>query len=107
MTLTPINPMEYIKPHDPIPEAVRDVSKWFKTETVELTFGREIGRPSELITADREMLAWYFSQGWYIDAVLGGGTGGEWKSVATASAEQIPSTCTAIGLSRFSGLVNA
>ena len=89
MTLTPINPMEYIKPHDPIPEAVRDVSKWFKTETVELTFGREIGRPSELITADREMLAWYFSQGWYIDAVLGSGTGGEWKSVAKASAQQM------------------
>ena len=91
MTLTPINPLEYIKPHDPIPEEVRNVSRWFKTETVELTFGKEIGRPSEMITADREMLAWYFSQGWYIDAVLGSGTGGEWKSVAKASADQMAS----------------
>jgi len=95
MALESINPMEYIKPHDPIPEAVRDVSRWFKTETVELTFGREIGRPSELITADREMLAWYFSQGWYIDAVLGSGGDGTWKSVATANAQQMANAMSA------------
>ncbi len=88
-TLNPINPLLYISPHDPVPEKVQKVSKWFKDETVVLTFGKEIGRPSELITADREMLAWYFSQGWYIDAVLGSGSAGTWQSVASATAQQM------------------
>ena len=88
-TLKKINPLEYITPHDPLPEAVKDVSKWFKTETVELNFGKEIGKPSEFITADRDMLAWYFSQGWYVDAILSQTSGGSWKSVSTAQASQI------------------
>lgn len=88
-TLKKINPLEYISPHDPLPEAVKDVSKWFKTETVELNFGKEIGKPSEFITADRDMLAWYFSQGWYVDAILSQTSGGSWKSVSTAQASQI------------------
>ena len=87
--LKKINPLEYISPHDPLPEAVKDVSKWFKTETVELNFGKEIGKPSEFITADRDMLAWYFSQGWYVDAILSQTSGGSWKSVSTAQASQI------------------
>ena len=87
--LKKINPLEYITPHDPLPEAVKDVSKWFKTETVELNFGKEIGKPSEFITADRDMLAWYFSQGWYVDAILSQTSGGSWKSVSTAQASQI------------------
>ncbi len=87
--LKKINPLEYITPHDPLPEAVKDVAKWFKTETVELNFGKEIGKPSEFITADRDMLAWYFSQGWYVDAILSQTSGGNWKSVSTAQASQI------------------
>ncbi len=87
--LKPINPLEYISPHDPLPEAVKDVKKWFKTETVELNFGKEIGKPSEFVTADRDMLAWYFSQGWYIDAILSQTSGGSWKSVSTATATQM------------------
>jgi len=86
--LEPINPLLYIKPHDPLPEEVKEVSKWFKTETVELNFGEYVGRPNENITAHREMLTWYFSQGWYVDAVLSSEEGGNWKSVATASAQQ-------------------
>ena len=87
--LKPINPLEYISPHDPLPESVKDVKKWFKTETVELNFGKEIGKPSEFVTADRDMLAWYFSQGWYIDAILSQTSGGSWKSVSTATATQM------------------
>ena len=87
--LKPINPLEYISPHDPLPESVKDVKKWFKTETVELNFGKEIGKPSEFVTADRDMLAWYFSQGWYIDAILSQTSGGSWKSVSTATASQM------------------
>lgn len=86
--LEPINPLLYIKPHDPLPEEVKEVSKWFKTETVELNFGEYVGRPDANITAHREMLTWYFSQGWYVDAVLSSSEGGNWKSVATASANQ-------------------
>lgn len=88
-TLKPINPLEYISPHDPIPEVVKDVARWFKTETVELDFGKEIGRPSEFVTADRDMLAWYFSQGWYIDAILSSRAGGEWRSVSKSQAQQM------------------
>ena len=86
--LAPINPLLYIKPHDPLPEEVKEVSKWFKTETVELNFGEYVGRPDANITAHREMLTWYFSQGWYVDAVLSSEQGGSWRSVATASASQ-------------------
>ena len=86
--LNPINPLLYIHPHDPLPEEVKEVSKWFKTETVELNFGEYVGRPNENITAHREMLTWYFSQGWYVDAVLSSKEGGVWQSVATASARQ-------------------
>lgn len=86
--LNPINPLLYIHPHDPLPEEVKEVSKWFKTETVELNFGEYVGRPDANITAHREMLTWYFSQGWYVDAVLSSAEGGNWKSVATASARQ-------------------
>ena len=86
--LNPINPLLYIHPHDPLPEEVKEVSKWFKTETVELNFGEYVGRPDANITAHREMLTWYFSQGWYVDAVLSSEEGGNWKSVATANASQ-------------------
>jgi len=86
--LNPINPLLYIHPHDPLPEEVKEVSKWFKTETVELNFGEYVGRPDANITAHREMLTWYFSQGWYVDAVLSSAEGGNWKSVATANASQ-------------------
>lgn len=34
MNLEPINPLLYIQPHDPIPESVKQVSKWFKTEKI-------------------------------------------------------------------------
>ena len=86
--LKPINPLLYITPHDPIPESIKEVSKWFKTETVELNFGEYVGRPDANITAHREMLTWYFSQGWYVDAVLSSHEGGKWVSVATASSAQ-------------------
>ena len=86
--LKPINPLLYITPHDPIPESIKQVSKWFKTETVELNFGEYVGRPDANITAHREMLTWYFSQGWYVDAVLSSHEGGKWVSVATASSAQ-------------------
>ena len=86
--LEPINPLLYIHPHDPLPEEVKEVSKWFKTETVELNFGEYVGRPDENITAHREMLTWYFSQGWYVDAVLSSHSGGQWQSVARATTRQ-------------------
>ena len=86
--LEPINPLLYIHPHDPLPEEVKEVSKWFKTETVELNFGEYVGRPDENITAHREMLTWYFSQGWYVDAVLSSHSGGQWQSVAHAKTTQ-------------------
>ena len=93
-SLEPVNPLLYIKPHDPIPESVKNVSRWFKDETMELTVGKEVGRPDAEINAEREMLAWLFSQGWYISAVLATGSHGEWKSVSTATAAQMANATT-------------
>ncbi len=83
-TIEKINPLLYITDRDPIPEEVLDASAWFKTETTELDFGEYVGRPDENIAMHKSMLSYYLANGWYVDAVLGGGHGGEWQSVATA-----------------------
>jgi len=83
-TIEKINPLLYITDRDPIPEEVLDASAWFKTETTELDFGEYVGRPDENIAMHKSMLSYYLANGWYVDAVLGGGHGGQWQSVATA-----------------------
>ena len=85
MTIEKINPLLYITDRDPIPEDVLDASAWFKTETCELDFGEYVGRPDENIALHKSMLSYYLANGWYVDAVLGGGHGGTWQSVAHAS----------------------
>lgn len=85
MTIEKINPLLYITDRDPIPEDVLDASAWFKTETCELDFGEYVGRPDENIAMHKSMLSYYLANGWYVDAVLGGGHGGTWQSVAHAS----------------------
>lgn len=85
MTIEKINPLLYITDRDPIPEDVLDASAWFKTETCELDFGEYVGRPDENIAMHKSMLSYYLANGWYVDAVLGGGHGGTWRSVATAN----------------------
>ena len=85
MTIEKINPLLYITDRDPIPEDVLDTSAWFKTETCELDFGEYVGRPDENIAMHKSMLSYYLANGWYVDAVLGGGHGGTWQSVAHAS----------------------
>jgi len=85
MTIEKINPLLYITDRDPIPEDVLDASAWFKTETCELDFGEYVGRPDENIAMHKSMLSYYLANGWYVDAVLGGGHGGAWRSVATAN----------------------
>lgn len=85
MTIEKINPLLYITDRDPIPEDVLDASAWFKTETCELDFGEYVGRPDENIAMHKSMLSYYLANGWYVDAVLGGGSGGVWRSVANAS----------------------
>lgn len=85
MTIEKINPLLYITDRDPIPEDVLDASAWFKTETCELDFGEYVGRPAENVAMHKSMLAYYLANGWYVDAVLEGGEGGTWRSVAQAS----------------------
>ena len=84
MTIEKINPLLYITDRDPIPEDVLDASAWFKTETCELDFGEYVGRPAENVAMHKSMLAYYLANGWYVDAVLKGGEGGVWLSVASA-----------------------
>ena len=91
-TLKPINPLLYVKPHDPIPEEVMDSSAWFKTETMELDFGEYVGRPSQFITLHQSDLIAFIMDGWYVEAVLGYKEGGEWKSKARATAMQTGSS---------------
>ena len=89
--LVKINPLLYITDRDPIPEKVLDTSSWFKTETMELDFGEYVGRPNENVTMHKDYLSYFFAQGWYVDAVLGKGSGGVWKSVARSTANQTSS----------------
>ena len=86
--LAPINPLEYITDRDPIPESVLNVSRWFKTETLELTFGEYVGRPNEFVDLHKSDLVYYLGNGWYVDAVLSRGSDGNWSSTAIASASQ-------------------
>ena len=82
--MTKIYPLTYITNEDPVPEQVLDVSKWFQTQTIELNFGSYSGRPAEgTVMLNNSMLSWFFGQGWYVDAVLGSSTGGNWKSTTT------------------------
>lgn len=83
-TLEKINPLLYITDRDPVPEEVLDSSAWFKTEVCELDFGEYVGRPVQNIALHKSMLSYYLANGWYVDAVLGGGSGGKWESVATS-----------------------
>ena len=88
MTIQPINPLEYITDRDPIPEEVMDTSSWFKTETMELNVGEYVGRPNEAALFHTSFIMPLLAEGWYIDAYLDKGSGGVWKSVATATAKQ-------------------
>lgn len=82
--LQPINPLLYITPHDPVPQKVRDASRWFAVEIIELDFGDYTGRPSAAALIRVQFLSYLFSNGWYVDAVMGNGEGGKWKSVNTS-----------------------
>lgn len=84
-TLQKILPLEYITDHDPVPETVMDSSSWFKTETVELDFGEWVGRPEGSAIMRTSMLSYFFGNGWYVDAVLGSRSSGQWKSVSKAT----------------------
>ena len=88
MTIQPINPLEYITDRDPIPEEVMDTSSWFKTETMELNVGEYVGRPNEAALFHTSFIMPLLAEGWYIDAYLGKGGGGVWKSTAKAEAHQ-------------------
>lgn len=84
--LKKISPLDYIAQRIPAEESVKDVSAWFKDETMELNFGEYIGKPSKNIEMHQSFLAYFFAEGWYVDAVMSGGEGGEWKSVSRSTA---------------------
>lgn len=88
MQLEPIRPLEYITDRDPIPEEVMDSSSWFKTETMELDVGEYVGRPQAAALFHTSFIMPLLAEGWYIDAVLAKGEGGQWTSLATARASQ-------------------
>lgn len=106
MTIEKINPLLYITDRDPIPEEVLDASAWFKTETCELDFGEYVGRPAENVAMHKSMLAYYLANGWYVDAVLEGGEGGTWISVASAK-NSTRGRATSRSLSTSSGTSDA
>ena len=47
MSLIKINPLLYITDRDPVDEVAMDTHSWFKTETIVLSFGESIGKPSK------------------------------------------------------------
>lgn len=85
--LQPISPWEYITKRDPLPESVLNVSAWYKTETLELTFGEYVGRPNEFVDLHKSDLIYYLGNGWYVDEVLSRGSDGRWFATAVASAQ--------------------
>ena len=110
-TLQKILPLEYITDHDPVPETVLDSAAWFKTETVELDFGEWVGRPEGAAIMRTSMLSYFFGNGWYVDAVLGSGSGGQWKSVSkamnkTKSASRSDATSAASSYASTSDIFN-
>lgn len=84
--LQPISPLEYITKRDPLPESVLNVQAWYKTETIELTFGEYVGRPNEFVDLHKSDLIYYLGNGWYVDEVLSRGSDGKWITTAYASA---------------------
>ena len=94
MSLEPIRPLEYIMPHDPVPQRILDASRWFVVEVLELDFGDYVGRPSQHAIIRVQILSYLFSNGWYVDAVQGGGESGEWKSVSNTNTTQTPNITT-------------
>ena len=80
-TLAKILPMEYIRPHDPVPQRLLNASRWFAVEVLELDFGDYVGRPSKHAVIRVQLLTYLFANGWVVDAVQGGEEGGSWKSV--------------------------
>ena len=89
-----INPLDYIAQRIPAEESVKDVSAWFKDETMELNFGEYVGRPAQNIEMHQSFLAYFFAEGWYVDAVMSGGEGGEWKAVSRSTAVNSGSAAT-------------
>lgn len=110
ITLSPVNPMEIITNHDPIPQEVMDTSAWFVTETLEVRVGEAVGRPSKEVQLGREFVAYLLGNGWNITAFTEGGEDGEWTSVSesTASTSSASSnSATGASASNFSSVSNA
>lgn len=55
-----------------------DVSKWFETETMTVSFGEYEGRPSADYTLKAEVLPRFLESGWRIVSVVNSGENGEW-----------------------------
>ncbi len=87
-TLLPISPLEYITDRDPVPEEVLNVARWYKTETIELTFGEYVGRPNEFIDLQKSDLIYYLGNGWHVSEVLARDSDGQWVTSASATARQ-------------------
>ena len=94
MTIEKINPLEYIMPRDPVPQRILNASRWFVVEVLELDFGDYVGRPSQHALVRVQLLSYLFSNGWYVDAVQGGGEGGTWKSVSETETTTTPNVTT-------------
>lgn len=89
MALEPINTSTILTTTDPIPTSTIDVPGWLVTETMEISFGDYTGRPDvEHVQLAREMLSYFFEQGWYIVAVISAASAGKWESVSESSASR-------------------
>lgn len=88
MKLEKINPLLYITDRDPIPEEVKETSKWFTTETLEIDVGEYVGRPHAASLFHTSFIMPLIADGWYITQVKKNTEEGEWVSTATATASQ-------------------
>lgn len=90
MSLPSINVNTIIDAADPVGNVSINVPSWFIVESMEITFGDYEGRPDvERVQLSRDILEYFFQQGWFIASVLSAGSDGKWQSMTTDESNAI------------------
>lgn len=102
-TLTPIDAKNAVTDISRTAKTNHDVSKWFETETLTLSFGEYVGRPSADYTLKAEVLPRFLESGWTIVGVASAGEDGNWvetggtKTTSTSKTTTVPAATNSDG----------
>lgn len=92
--LTPIDAANAVSEISRTAKPKYDVSKWFETETLSLTFGEHVGRPSSAYAFKKEVLPRFLEAGWTIVSVSSGGENGNWVETGGSTTTSTSTTTT-------------